>query len=111
MILLKNLHIVIYIFTWFQLSDGGFHQLDILVITDRVEMYVDGVRNALIQSIIPKSDPTNSKPRALISYSPIYLAGAPKRLIKSANRNGILGSANGLIGKTTKVFPSVNFFK
>ncbi|KAM3184572.1 hypothetical protein ACTXT7_008077 [Hymenolepis weldensis] len=81
-----------------KLADGAFHRLDILVIIDRVEMYVDGVRNALIQSVVPKTDPSNSKSRALLSASPIYLAGAPKRLIKSASRNRIIGSTNGFIG-------------
>ncbi|VDL58210.1 unnamed protein product [Hymenolepis diminuta] len=80
------------------LADGVFHRLDILVIIDRVEMYVDGVRNALIQSAVPKTDPSNSKSRALVSASPIYLAGAPKRLIKSASRNRIIGSTNGFVG-------------
>ncbi|VUZ54040.1 unnamed protein product [Hymenolepis diminuta] len=81
-----------------KLADGVFHRLDILVIIDRVEMYVDGVRNALIQSAVPKTDPSNSKSRALVSASPIYLAGAPKRLIKSASRNRIIGSTNGFVG-------------
>ncbi|VDO14671.1 unnamed protein product [Rodentolepis nana] len=81
-----------------KLTDGTFHRLDILFIIDRVEMFVDGVRNALIQSVVPKTDDSNSKPRPLVSATPIFLAGAPKRLIKSASRNGIIGSANGFIG-------------
>ncbi|KAM7537665.1 hypothetical protein Aperf_G00000075381 [Anoplocephala perfoliata] len=80
-----------------KLADGTLHRLDIIVILDRVEMYVDGTKNALIQSVIPKADHSDSKPRALVSAAPIYLAGAPKRLVKASSRSGIIGSIDGII--------------
>ncbi|KAL5971960.1 hypothetical protein TSMEX_000351, partial [Taenia solium] len=80
-----------------KLADNKLHQLDVVVITYRVEMYVDGNRNALIQSVVSTSSPSKPKPRALISAAPIYLGGAPKRLLRSINRAGVIEATSGVV--------------
>ncbi|KAL5110934.1 hypothetical protein TcWFU_009486 [Taenia crassiceps] len=79
------------------LADNKPHQLDVVVIIHQVEMYVDKNRNALIQSIVPTSNPSKPKPRALISAAPIYLGGAPKRLLRSASRAGVIEATSGVV--------------
>ncbi|KAH9283513.1 Slit -like protein 2 protein [Echinococcus granulosus] len=79
------------------LADNKLHRLDVVVVTYRVEMYVDGSRNALTQSIVSTLNPSKFKPRALISAAPIYLGGAPKRLLKSASRAGVIGATSGVV--------------
>lgn len=86
---------------FFQLADNKLHRLDVVVITYRVEMYVDGNRNAVIQSVVSTSSPSKPKPRALISAAPIYLGGAPKHLLRSVSRAGVIGATSGVIGALT----------
>uniref|UniRef100_A0A0R3W0Y6 Slit homolog 2 protein n=1 Tax=Taenia asiatica TaxID=60517 RepID=A0A0R3W0Y6_TAEAS len=79
------------------LTDNKLHQLDVVIIISRVEMYVDGNRNALIQSVVSTSSPSKPKPRALISAAPIYLGGAPKRLLRSISRAGVIEATSGIV--------------
>ncbi|VDD79123.1 unnamed protein product [Mesocestoides corti] len=77
------------------LADEKLHRLDVVIKMDQAELFVDGIRNALIQATVPKTN-SDKKPRPLLSAAPIYLGGAPRHLLRAAHRAGLIGDDVGV---------------
>uniref|UniRef100_A0A5K3EG44 Protein slit n=1 Tax=Mesocestoides corti TaxID=53468 RepID=A0A5K3EG44_MESCO len=78
-----------------KLADEKLHRLDVVIKMDQAELFVDGIRNALIQATVPKTN-SDKKPRPLLSAAPIYLGGAPRHLLRAAHRAGLIGDDVGV---------------
>ena len=69
---------------------------------------MDGVKNTLIQSDALKLNPSKSNHHALVSAAPIFLGGAPKNVMKSISRAGVIGVTSGFVGKFIEHFNYVH---
>lgn len=79
------------------------HRLDVIVMGDMAELFVDGIRNARIQSALPQTNLTTS--RHLVASRPIFIGGAPTELLTAAYASGLIRKADGIIGK---LFPKLD---
>ncbi len=72
-----------------------------IIAGDRAELFVDGARNALIQSVVQMNGSTVAATRAqpLVAKRPIFLGGAPTQLLVSAQSAAHIRQTDGLIGE------------